>query len=288
MTGPVDPIDDVILAFLDHQEGGGPRPSLDHLGPADRVRADEILAGMVAARGMNPVGLRPSVESLLVGTPLAGILTGYDQGTVDLGTVRRVLAGIDRRATAVIDPTTDTVVYSYLDLRARFLLVDTNAPVVTENVRSTVERLLADDPDTARVGVVAARSGELATQMLAADEVGHTITTPRGAPYTRLESPLPLTLYVARMLEQSAPEWPAFDFDRAQGDPLDLHTMATEAARRVIERESGRSYKGDKRRAYKALVGQDRAIADLVVLVATRGSTVDLRAEADRLLRTAA
>src|SRR6185369_7715972 len=121
-------------------------------------------------------------------------------------------------------------------LRARFLLVPGAVPSVTGPVRSLVARLFVDDPDTSRVGVVAAGSDDLATQLLAADEIGATITTPRGEPHLRWDRPLPLRLAARRMLEQSAPEWPAFDFDSARIEALDVTTLAAEIARRVIAR----------------------------------------------------
>ena len=58
--------------------------------------------------------------------------------------------------------------------------------------------------------------------------------------------------------------------------------------RALIEREAARSYRGDKRRAYKALVGHERAFADLVVKVSAPRSNVDLDQETTRILRAAA
>jgi hypothetical protein len=76
--------------------------------------------------------------------------------------------------------------------------------------------------------------------------------------------------------------------DHAYGDPLALTTVAAEIARRVIEREAGRSYRGDKRRAYQAMVGQERAFADLVARVCVPGTDLDLDEETERILRAAA
>jgi hypothetical protein len=286
-------VDAVVLAFLDHLEGVAPRPTLEHLTDSDRARAEALVAGLVAGRGIDPHASRPSVESLLAGTPLAALFPGggaggEDSGGVDLTTVQRVLGDVDSRALVAIDSASATVVYSYLDLQARFLLVATATPVVTEEVRAEVETLFESDPDTSRVGVVAAGSDELLTQVLSADDVGPTITTPRGDPHLRWEPRLPLALAARRILEQLAPEWPSFDFDRAQGDALDVAAVAADIARRVIERESARSYRGDKRRAYRTLVGHERAFADLVVKVSAPRSDVDLDQETTRILQAAA
>lgn len=288
-----DPVDTVVLAFLDHREGRGPRPSLAGLSASDRRRAEELIGALTAARGIDPRATRPSVEALLADTPLAGLLADVPAALPpELAAVVRVLEGVDPRAFVDVETGAGAnagapVTYSYLDLRARFLLIPARTAVVTDAVRTQVAAVFAADPDTSRVGVVAVRVDELMTQMLAADDLG-AITTPRGEPHTRWEAPLPLALAARRMLEQSAPEWPAFDFDHARAEPLDVPALAAEIARRVIERESGRSYRGDKRRAYQALTGAEGAFADLVTAVSRQGSTVDLDAATARIWREAA
>jgi hypothetical protein len=284
-----DPVDAVILAFLDHLEGVGPRPALDHLDQADRERAAELMRGMAVARGLEPGATRPSIEALLVDTPLAPLFprprTAAGEAA-DLVTMRDVLAGVDPRAR--VEPDGGGALLSYLDLRARFLLVPAAVPVVTDDIRAAVAQLFAADPDTSRVGLVAAHSPDLSTQLLAVDEIGDTITTPRGEPHRQWEPPLPLALAARRLLEQSAPEWAAFDFDGERLEPLDVAGIAGELARRVIERESTRPYRGDKRAAYRALAGQERLFADLVALAASPGAGLDLGAETARILRAAA
>jgi hypothetical protein len=296
-----DPVDAVVLAFLDHLEGVGERPTLDHLADDDRRRAEMLLDGLLAARGIDPRASRPSVESLLVDTPLAGLLPAVRApaagpagaarpadlaGLADLATVRQVLSRVDRRARVEIED--GAVIYSYLDLRARFVLVPADTPVFTPDVRMVVERIFQRDADTSRVGLVAARSHDLTTLVLSPDDVGDTITTPRGEPHRRWDPPLPLGLAAQRLLEQSAPEWPAFDLDQARTGAFDLASVATEIARRVIEREAARSYRGDKKRAYKALVGHERIFADLVAKVSSHGTTVDLGRETARISQAAA
>ena len=291
MTTRDDPVDAVILAFLDHLEGAAPRPTLDHLEPDDRRRAQAILDGLLTARSIDPHAARPSIESLLADTPLARLLPASEAarpGTVDLATVARALAGVDHRARVHVDDATSTVLYSYLDLRARFLLVPADTPAVTDAVRAQVGALFDRDADTSRVGVVASGSGELTTQVLAAEDLGDTITTPNGERHVGWDPALPLRLAARRMLEQSSPEWPAFDFDHAYSEPLDLPAVAAEIARLVIEREAARSYRGEKRRAYRALIGQERIFADLVAKVSAHGATVDLDVETNRIGQAAA
>src|SRR5262245_35880868 len=92
-----DPVDAVILAFLDYLEGVAPRPTLHHLAEHDRVRAEAFLDGLTAARGIDPRAQRPSVDSLLADTPLAGLMSvvrPLDIDSADLTAVQHVLAGV--------------------------------------------------------------------------------------------------------------------------------------------------------------------------------------------------
>jgi hypothetical protein len=206
----------------------------------------------------------------------------------DLDAVRRTLDTVDGRALVDVDHATSTVVFSYLDFRARFLVISAAVPIVDDAVRRTVEALFDADPDTSRVGVVAAGSGELVTQVLSADDLGATVRAPDGEPHVRWTPRLPLALAARRLLEQAAPDWPSFEVDRAYGDVLDLPTMAAEIARTVIAREAARSYRGDKKRAYRDLVGQEQAFAEIIALVSARAAPVDLEAEISRITREAA
>jgi hypothetical protein len=294
MRAQDDPVDAVILAFLDHLEGSAPRPALDHLTAADRRRAADLMHGLEVARGIDPHAVRPPVETLLADTPLAGLVSALDPWQVPRGAVavvERALRAVDKRVRVELDergPILATVMLSYLDLRARFVLLAADSPSITTNVRAVVGSLFRRDPDTSRVGVVAMGSDELTTQVLAAEDLGDTVTTPRGERHQRWDPPLPLGLAARRMLEQSAPEWPAFDFDQADRQALDLPAMAAQIAHQIIERESGRAYRGDKRRAYQALVGREQVFADLVARVSAGSRRLDLTAETSRISQAAA
>jgi hypothetical protein len=286
-----DPVDAVILALLDHLDGSAPRPTLDHLGPGDRARAQMLVDGLVTARGLDPWAARPSLERLLADTPFAGLVDHEPAVMADLAALVQALRGVDERVWIELDA--DTVVLSYLDLRARFLLVEAAEPRVSGPVRAQVRARFAADPDTSRVGVVAGLSPDLTTQLLAPDDLAPddrapTVTAPHGRPHLGWELPLPLPLAARRLLEQCAPQWPAFDLGLVQPEPLDLAMLAGDIAHRVIGREAGRPYRGRKRQAYLALLGQEQAVADLVALVGTRGAQVDLDRELTRIARAAA
>ena len=296
MTERENRVDGVIQAFLDHLEGTAERPNLDHLTDVERREAEEIMASLEAARGMDPYASRPSIERLLAGTPLEEVLharNGVSASAADNEIVRDVLAGIDARARVEVGHSNGLVslVYSYLDLRAQFMTVEADAsePFVTDAVRSTVEAIFRIDPDTTRVGVVAAGSRELITQMLAAHDLGRTITIPGGSLHTQWETPLPLALAVRRMLEQCAPEWDRFDFDPTFGEAVDIAGIAAELARRLIAQEAARRYQSEKARAYKSLLQQEDLIGELTasVLLEPAGS-VDLDAEVTRITKAVA
>src|SRR5262249_51978414 len=151
-----------------------PRPSLEHLDEADRQRAVILIEGLTVARGLDRHAARPSIDALLADTPFAGVADRPPARTVDPQALAQALRGVDHRAWVELDG--DTVVFSYLDLRARFLLVAAEEPRVTRPVRVRVEAQFVADPDTSRVGVVAARSEDLATQLLAPDDLAATVT----------------------------------------------------------------------------------------------------------------
>jgi hypothetical protein len=106
MSKKIDPVDDVLLAFLDYLEGTADRPTLDHLTAPDRERAQRLIDSLEAGRGINPYASRPSVEALLTGAGLDTLLApGNDviADEVDVTTVRDVLLAIDERARVDIE-----------------------------------------------------------------------------------------------------------------------------------------------------------------------------------------
>lgn len=294
MINNSDAVDSVLLAYLDFLEGAGPEPAMDHLTADERSQAEALIASLRAGRGIDPHASRPSLEALLFGSEFeSSAATAADTGrnAVTLMDLRSALAGVDQRTKAELDTSLaePTVVFSYLDVRVRFVLVDAGDPEVSDDVRATVAAIFMADSDTSHVGVVAARSDELVTQMLAVDDLGATITTPHGHRHDQWEPPLPLTMTARRVLEQTAPEWDAFDLDPSLAAPLDVADLARDIASRVVAREAARPFKGEKGRAYKALVGHEDLLADLVAKVsATDGAAVDLEAETTRIARAAA
>jgi hypothetical protein len=75
MSEDRDAVDAVLAAFVDYREGVRPRPSLDHLSPADRSLAEDLIRMMETARGIDPHASPPSLEALLAGTEFESALT---------------------------------------------------------------------------------------------------------------------------------------------------------------------------------------------------------------------
>lgn len=266
MSDHGDAVDAVLAAFTDYREGAGPRPSLDHLGPADRSLAEDLIRMMETARGIDPHASPPSLEALLAGTEFEGVLTtaAPPSPSSPIDAVRDVLGQLDPRAQAVADLSGTFVTWAYLDVAVRFYLVAGDQPPA-DDASGQVSLIFDRDPDIDVVGLVAEGSEDLLTQMLSRYDIGTTLTTPSGRRHTNCQPPLPLLLAARRLLQDAAPEWGEFTLPGVRTDPLDLLTIATEESARLISAEYARRYQGEKSLAYKALVGREGVLANLVV-----------------------
>lgn len=293
-TGGDNQVEQVVQAYLDYLEGLGPEPLLEELNSGERNQATALINSLRAGRGIDPYASRPPLEALLAGTEFEGALTtrGTMRELVDVVTVCDVLTASAPKAEAAIDIAgdgTETVIFDYLDLRARFVLVPGGVAVLTDQARALAQRLLDQDPFTSYVGLVSSEDPELTTQLLTATDLGPTVTTPRGNTQAGWLPMLPLEWAAQQVLERGAPEWEPFEFEPGAVAALDVSAIAIEIARQVIEREASRSYRGDKSLAYKSLAGQEGEFSELVDQVAAHGATaVDLEAETARMSRDAA
>jgi hypothetical protein len=76
------------------------------------------------------------------------------------------------------------------------------------------------------------------------------------------------------MLETAAPTWEPYRLDVHLHEPLDLAAVAARISRTVLEAETNRAYRGDKKAAYQALSGSIDTFARLVAELG-RGPVVD-------------
>lgn len=316
-TGTGGPVDAVVSAYLDFLEGHGQPPVLDGLTGDDRRQAEALIDAMRAGRGIDPHTSTPSIEELLAGTKLESALAVLsavppdsnitapsdtaaglrwsdvaDRGRARAELIENLLRGADPRVAIRIEPhplVGPAVTVSYLDLRAVFFPVEHDEPMVTDETRTLVGRMFDTDTDLEHVGVVAAGSDTLLTQVLSCSDLGSTLITPSD----RLELPwppvLPLSQALRRLLEVSAPVWEPFAFDSGPREPLDLTRVAAQSARRVVAEEVGRRYRGEKSRAYKSFAGTEAIFADLIVKLGS-GTTEeqDIEKALDRIAREAA
>ena len=65
MTEPQDPVDELLDAYFDYLEGVGEEPSLDHLTGEQRAEAEQLIASLKAAQGIDPEASRPSLAALM-------------------------------------------------------------------------------------------------------------------------------------------------------------------------------------------------------------------------------
>lgn len=283
----LSPVERAVEAYLDFLEGAGPRPEFDDLAEDDSADAIAVINIVLAGRGSDLNSSTPHFEELLVGTEYESALRGAPaaaeaadlRGTDDSGTrlgvdrhrarlerIATMLKGIDDRTVIRIEP--DDVVgsvvrVSYLDLRAVFFPVDGEEPEISTILRAEVSKLF-DDAGLAYVGVIADGTAQLLTQLLTPSDLATVVV----APSVDLSVPwLPvLTAQQAlrRMLEAAAPTWEPYRLDIDLQEPLDVGALAARESRIVLEAETRRAYRGDKKAAYQLLTGSAEAFTRLV------------------------
>lgn len=288
-------VERAVAAYLDFLEGAGPRPAFDDLAEDDSADAIAVINTVLAGQGSDLDSSTPHFEELLVGTEFesalrgahadaeptdrrgtdrsdrrgtdrSGARLGADRHRARLERIATMLDGIDDRTVIRVEP--DDVVgsavrVSYLDLRAVFFPVDGDEPEISTGLRAEVQKLF-DDADLAYVGVIADGSAELLTQLLTPSDLATVVV----APSVDLSVPwLPvLTAQQAlrRMLEAAAPTWEPYRLDIDLQEPLDVAALASRESRLVLEAETRRAYRGDKKAAYQTLKGSAEAFTRLV------------------------
>lgn len=286
-------VETVIAAYLDFLEGDGPEPTLDQLSPDERAHAEELIQSLMAGRGIDPHASRPSLDALLSGSEFEGSMSASAavHNAVSVQEIRTAVADIEPRASAELGTVAglDVVTFALLDLRIRFQPLDAVDLSDVAEIRGLADKILTTDPDTSHVAIVAARSADLLTQVLTAADVGPAVSTPRGDTQVPWPTPLPLSMALRQIVESAVPQWDHFSLEASFTETPDVTALAEEIAAQVVAREAVRPFKGDKGRAYKALVGHESLIAELVNTISGEGAdAVDLDAEVDRVARVAA
>jgi hypothetical protein len=282
-----DAVDAVLAAFSDHLAIGTARPMLDHLDPHDRQVAADLMRLMETGRRIDPSASAPSLEALLADTEFADALPAAAPKLAPpvLHQLRDVLTEVDPRAEVVAEPE-GFVSFAYLDLLARFHLVDGDEPTLADH---TVKALFDADVDVDLIGLVATETPELLTRVLSRYVVDTTVSTAANQPVASPPA-LPAVLAARRIMEHSAPEWGGFGLDGGSVDNfVDVVSLAAHLATKLVAEEAKRRYQGDKALAYRSLVGHEHHLSELVATaVLPREVPFDLAAEVDRIAREVA
>jgi hypothetical protein len=242
---------------------------------------------METGRRIDPSASAPSLEALLAGTEFADALPAAAPMPAPpvLHQLRDVLTEVDPRAEVVAEPE-GFVSFAYLDLLARFHLVDGNEPTLAHHA---VKVLFDADVDVDLIGLVAAETPEMLTRVVSRYDVDTTVSTAADRPVAP-QPALPAVLAARRIMEHSAPEWGGFGLDGGSvDDVVDVASLATHLTTKLVAEEAKRRYQGDKALAHRSLVGHEHRLAELVAAASLpREVPFDLAAEVDRIARQVA
>jgi hypothetical protein len=315
---PLDPVEAALAAYLEFLGGAATRPELGDLSDDDRREAVRLINAVLAARGTDVGTSTPAFEELLVGTEFESALRAYQAAAtppeappaaISAAAVPRAGFGADRRRArmeriaAALGNVDDrvairtephevvgtAVAVSYLDLRAIFFPIDAEEALITDDVRADVARLFTD-AGLAYVGVVADHSTDLPTQLLIPSDLATVVVAPSDELTVPWLPVLTLPDALRRMLETAAPTWEPYRLNVNLQEPLDIAALAARVSRTVIEAETARAYRGDKKAAYQALTGSTEAFTRLVQELNGAGEVDDGKADAavDAIVREAA
>jgi hypothetical protein len=235
MNGNHDVVDAFLAAFSEHLEHATPRPTLDHLDADDRQHAEQLMRLMETGRRIDPSASAPSLEALLAGTEFADALApaAPTQHRTVLHQVQDVLTDVDPRVEVHVDDNERFVAMSYLDLLVHFHPVDREDPWMPDDA---LRELFDADVDVDLVGLVATGTADLDVRVVSRYDVDNTIATSAHRPAAS-SGMLPLALAARAIIEQSAPEWGEFGFDRVALDPVDVADFERAIATRLVAEE---------------------------------------------------
>jgi len=101
VTQPQDPIEELLDAYFDYLEGIGEEPSLEHLSDEQRGEAEQLIASLKAAQGIDPEASRPSVAALVARA--AARQEAVSAATLGAALQATLQREVDPRAQVVVD-----------------------------------------------------------------------------------------------------------------------------------------------------------------------------------------
>ena len=245
MTEPRDLVEEILDAYFDYLEGLGEEPSLDHLSDEQRAEAEQLIASLKAAEGINPEATRPPTAALL-----ARAADRQDTATVSSfgAALQGALRGqLDRRAQVVVDAASQAAgLRAGLVAHVRGLRIR----VVVETVRTDIDAayvaqvpaiaaLFGAFPDTNAV-LLAALGDSPAGAIVDRDDIVTAIETPSGRRRPpRISRPVmdPVEASV-RYVSEVIPAFEPFAYltadNVATSDGLDVENLVAVATHEIV------------------------------------------------------
>lgn len=245
MTEPLDRVEELLDAYLDYLEGLGEEPSLDHLGEEERAEAEQLIASLRAAQGIDPYSSPPSVADLLAraaATQDAAATTAF--GSVLQATLRQV----DRQARVVDDVAAQAaglqsaLVAFVRGLRIRVIIEAEGRDIDTGYAGQVpaVAGVFGALPDT-NVVLLAALGDSPAGAIVDRDDIVTAIETPSGqCRPPRISRPVmdpveACVRYVYEVMPAFEPfEYLAFDNGATSVDGLNVENLVAVATHEIV------------------------------------------------------
>lgn len=299
-----DRLDAVVAAFLDYLEGRGPRPALDHLTPAERREAEQLLALMEGGRGTDPASIPPLDEDPAVAvfqvakpTPALGPSAAAARVTTELRLLNRGDLVVTPDVTGGLFPDAPSdLVVRVGGLRIRVRLVGpADAATLEGDLLESADRTFYRHPGTAAVALVAP-DADLSCLIVEPHETRPAFEAPTGRlrPARPARPILPLRSAVQSYLDGVEPVWddPGALADRLVED-FDVAGSARRAATHVLADvvNQGRRATNPIKKATWSALGEREAEALAGIAVRAGSGPVDqqaLRRQLDRLVGDAA
>lgn len=258
-----DPVDAVVLAFLEYLDGTGPEPSLDHLTLEERALAQELIDSASVGRGIDPYESRPSISSLLAGSDLEHWLAPPETVGLSIDAIRtEVISALGAAALPIEDGaalsegirSNAVILFRAMRLRVQFRDDITTAVALSEvDPRVAGGPVFGRFPDTAGL-ILVIGDEELSSVPIGPLDTDDYIGAPDGHLYPpHIRRPiLPLFDTLRSYVDAVAPDLAATSEYQAP-DPVDMAaTMhsATDAAIEAIVSEGSRARTEAKKSAW--------------------------------------
>lgn len=246
MTQPPDPVSELLDAYFDYLEGMGEEPSLDRLNDEQRAEAEQLIASLKAAQGIDPDASRPSVAALVAHAAARHVAaTAATFGAALQVTLQRQ---VDSRAQVLVDAAaqaaglTSVLVTHVRGLRVRVLVEDKGTDVdATYAARlPALAALFGAFRDTNAV-LIATLGDTPAGAVVDRDDIVTAIETPSGRPRPpRISRPVmdPAEACVRYVLDVM-PAFEPFEYVASQHgaislDGFDVDRVVTAAVEEIV------------------------------------------------------